>query len=105
MSSSGTSLSSVRFRKSSGEGERDRRSLSRAPDANLGDQDPNAPHLGGQQFGVQNRIATVEHWPYGSFITFLGEAMPVFRVMGIPEAVATEVRQTMRAPQYGHPAH
>ena len=31
--------------------------------------------------------------------------MPVFRVMGIPETVATEVRQTMRAPQYGHPAH
>lgn len=31
--------------------------------------------------------------------------MAVFRFQGIPEAVAAEVRQTMRAPQYGHPAH
>jgi|SRR5436190_17142854 len=27
------------------------------------------------------------------------------RFTGIPEAVASEVRATMRAPQYGHPAH
>jgi hypothetical protein len=31
--------------------------------------------------------------------------MAVFRFQGIPDAVAAEVRQTMRAPQYGHPAH
>lgn len=28
-----------------------------------------------------------------------------FRVLGIPDAVANEVRQTMHAPSYGHPAH
>lgn len=31
--------------------------------------------------------------------------MASFRVSGIPEAVASEVRQTMKAPGYGHPAH
>ena len=31
--------------------------------------------------------------------------MPVFRFLGIPDQVANEVRETMRAPQYGHPAH
>lgn len=31
--------------------------------------------------------------------------MAVFRYFGIPEGIATEVRQTMRSPQYGHPAH
>ncbi len=31
--------------------------------------------------------------------------MHQFRFMGIPDAVATEVRTSMRAPQYGHPAH
>lgn len=31
--------------------------------------------------------------------------MAVFRFLGIPETVATEVRRTMLAPQYGHPAH
>ena len=31
--------------------------------------------------------------------------MAVFRFMGIPEAIGTEVRQKMRAPGYGHPAH
>jgi hypothetical protein len=31
--------------------------------------------------------------------------MTVFRVLGIPEAVATEARLTRRSPQYGHPAH
>ncbi len=28
-----------------------------------------------------------------------------YRFTGIPSAVATEVRQTMKSPQYGHPAH
>jgi hypothetical protein len=31
--------------------------------------------------------------------------MTVFRYSGIPTAVAIEARQTMRSPQYGHPAH
>lgn len=31
--------------------------------------------------------------------------MARFRFFGIPEEVAGEVRQTMRAPHYGHPAH
>lgn len=31
--------------------------------------------------------------------------MAGFRFQGIPEAVAAEVRETMRAPRYGHPAH
>jgi hypothetical protein len=31
--------------------------------------------------------------------------MEVFRYQGIPAAVADEVRTTMRAPEYGHPAH
>lgn len=31
--------------------------------------------------------------------------MALFRFQGIPDAVAAEVRQTMRAPEYGHPAH
>jgi hypothetical protein len=31
--------------------------------------------------------------------------MTVFRFHGISDAVAAEVRETMRAPQYGHPAH
>jgi hypothetical protein len=31
--------------------------------------------------------------------------MIMFRFKGIPDAVAAEVRQTMRAPEYGHPAH
>jgi hypothetical protein len=31
--------------------------------------------------------------------------MAGFRFQGIPDAVAAEVRETMRAPQYGHPAH
>jgi hypothetical protein len=31
--------------------------------------------------------------------------MAAFRFQGIPDAVAAEVRQTMRAPEYGHPAH
>jgi hypothetical protein len=31
--------------------------------------------------------------------------MPLYRVHGIPLAVATTVRDTLRAPQYGHPAH
>ena len=31
--------------------------------------------------------------------------MDVFRYQGIPAAVADEVRTTMRAPEYGHPAH
>lgn len=31
--------------------------------------------------------------------------MTRFRFFGIPDHVATEVRQTMRASQYGHPAH
>jgi hypothetical protein len=31
--------------------------------------------------------------------------MSRFRIAGIPQAVADEVRQSMRAPEYGHPAH
>lgn len=31
--------------------------------------------------------------------------MPLYRVHGIPLAVANTVRDTLRAPQYGHPAH
>lgn len=31
--------------------------------------------------------------------------MGQFRFFGIPDGVATEVRQTMKAPEYGHPAH
>jgi hypothetical protein len=31
--------------------------------------------------------------------------MPRYRVHGIPLTVATTVRDTLRAPQYGHPAH
>jgi len=31
--------------------------------------------------------------------------MPTFRFEGIAAAVASEVRETMRAPEYGHPAH
>ena len=31
--------------------------------------------------------------------------MAVFRYSGISEAVASEARQTLRSPQYGHPAH
>jgi hypothetical protein len=31
--------------------------------------------------------------------------MAVFRFMGIPEAIASEARRTLRSPQYGHPAH
>jgi hypothetical protein len=31
--------------------------------------------------------------------------MPVFRYLGIPDAVAAEARLTLRSPQYGHPAH
>ena len=31
--------------------------------------------------------------------------MPVFRYSGIPSAVAVEARETLRSPQYGHPAH
>ena len=28
-----------------------------------------------------------------------------FRIAGIPSDLAAEVRQTLRSPQYGHPAH
>src|SRR4051794_36440984 len=31
--------------------------------------------------------------------------MTEFRFQGIPDELAAEVRQTMRAPGYGHPAH
>jgi hypothetical protein len=31
--------------------------------------------------------------------------MAPFRFSGIPDHIAAEVRQTMRAPEYGHPAH
>lgn len=31
--------------------------------------------------------------------------MSSFRYSGIPDSMAAEVRQTMRSPQYGHPAH
>lgn len=31
--------------------------------------------------------------------------MESFCYSGIPDSIATEVRQTMRSPQYGHPAH
>ena len=31
--------------------------------------------------------------------------MTTFRFQGIADAVAAEVRQTLRAPEYGHPAH
>jgi Protein of unknown function (DUF1203) len=31
--------------------------------------------------------------------------MSFFRFQGIPESIAVEVRSTMRAPEYGHPAH
>ena len=31
--------------------------------------------------------------------------MPVFRYAGIPSAIVAEARQSMRSPQYGHPAH
>jgi len=31
--------------------------------------------------------------------------MSLYRVQGIPLAVATTVRETLRSPQYGHPAH
>jgi hypothetical protein len=31
--------------------------------------------------------------------------MLVLRYVGIPAAIADEVRQTLRSPQYGHPAH
>ena len=31
--------------------------------------------------------------------------MTELRFRGIPAAVATEVRETLRAPEYGHPAH
>ena len=31
--------------------------------------------------------------------------MALFRFQGIPDAVADEVRTTLRAPHYGHPAH
>jgi hypothetical protein len=31
--------------------------------------------------------------------------MPLYRVHGIPLTVASTVRKTLRAPQYGHPAH
>jgi hypothetical protein len=31
--------------------------------------------------------------------------MSLFRFQGIPDALAAEVRTTLRSPQYGHPAH
>ena len=31
--------------------------------------------------------------------------MPVFRYAGIPSSIVAEARQSMRSPQYGHPAH
>ena len=31
--------------------------------------------------------------------------MSAFRFIGISDAIATQVRERMRAPQYGHPAH
>src|SRR5436190_17916621 len=31
--------------------------------------------------------------------------MTTFRFQGIADAIAAEVRQTLRAPEYGHPAH
>ena len=31
--------------------------------------------------------------------------MAPFRIAGIPSDLAAEVRQTLRSPQYGHPAH
>jgi len=31
--------------------------------------------------------------------------MKTFRFQGIADAIAAEVRQTLRAPEYGHPAH
>ncbi len=31
--------------------------------------------------------------------------MPTFHYAGITNALAVEVRQTRRSPQYGHPAH
>lgn len=31
--------------------------------------------------------------------------MTPFRIAGIPSDLAAEVRQTLRSPQYGHPAH
>ena len=31
--------------------------------------------------------------------------MPVFRYAGIPTTIVAEARQSMRSPQYGHPAH
>ena len=31
--------------------------------------------------------------------------MTVFRFLGIPEELALKARQTLRSPQYGHPAH
>lgn len=31
--------------------------------------------------------------------------MPMFRYTGIPSVIVAEARQSMRSPQYGHPAH
>jgi len=31
--------------------------------------------------------------------------VPMFRYAGIPSAIVGEARQSMRSPQYGHPAH
>jgi len=31
--------------------------------------------------------------------------MNLYRIQGIPESLAADARATMRAPQYGHPAH
>lgn len=31
--------------------------------------------------------------------------MPYYRIQGIPDALANQVRETLRSPQYGHPAH
>lgn len=33
------------------------------------------------------------------------QAMKALRFQGIPDAIAAEVRRTLRAPEYGHPAH
>src|ERR1043166_4505332 len=53
------------------------------------------------QFQRKNRMAANPPSSYAQ----ARRSMMTFRVNGIPDHLAEDVRQTMRAPGYGHPAH
>ncbi len=58
-----------------------------------------------REFNRKNRSAQGGPEPLGWVQLLRVDTMCFYRIQGIPESLATAARESLRSPQYGHPAH